>query len=267
MSRSRNEMLTSPHNPLLKEIRKAVQRGSLTASGHAVAENFHLLSEALQSGLKVESVVAASSVAPRVEAVLPNNVPLVLVDDSTFKTVATTETSQGVLALVEPPQWTLGQVFGEESVTSLVVVLDRIQEPGNAGAIVRAAEAFGATGVLSVTGTANAYNPKFLRASAGSVFRLPLIASLGYSELIQLLDQHRTRIFTLDAHGTTPVHDADLTTSSAIIIGNEGGGVAEELLERSERLRIPVQLVESLNAAVAAGVALYEARRQRESRR
>src|SRR5579872_7253734 len=159
--------VTSPHNPWIKELRKAIRRGGQTDDGLVVAEGPHLIAEALRSKCEIPAVfVTEAARGPmaqcldQVEAAKVSTVPTGL-----FREISTTETSQGVIALVRPPQWTLEQVFGG---TPLVVILDGLQDPGNAGTVLRAAEAFGATGVVALKGTVNPYNPKCVRASAGS---------------------------------------------------------------------------------------------------
>jgi TrmH family RNA methyltransferase len=145
---------------------------------------------------------------------------------------------------------------------ALLVILDGVQDPGNAGAIVRAAEAFGATGAVFLKGTVNPYNPKCVRGSAGSVFRVPLIASIEADEILQ-----HTVIawYAAMPHAPKLASDADLVAPCGIIIGSEGHGVSPLLAGRAIGLRILTSGVESLNAAVAAGILLYEARRQRAS--
>src|SRR5664279_2170430 len=140
------ETITSAANPLLKEVRRAVARGSLTEGGCCVAETFHLLEEALRSGCEVKTVLAAESARAAVVAFGRRlaGVKVAVLPDALFAGIATTETSQGVMALVQPREWKLEQLL---QAAALVVVLDGLQDPGNAGAIVRAAEAFGATGI------------------------------------------------------------------------------------------------------------------------
>jgi len=244
------QTITSGHNPLLKEIRKAVHQGGLTQNGCAVAEGFHVLDEARRSPCHIEAIIAAESVALTVGA---NYV----VPDVLFASLASTETTQGVLALVKPKQWSTADIF---QAPALVLVLDGVQDPGNAGTLLRAAEAFGATGVLFLKGTVNPFNPKCLRASAGSVFRVPLLAGV----TSEILEDRGLKIYALAAHAGIPLPQADFRGNCALIAGSEGHGVSPELLRNAHPLHIPSRGVESLNAALAAGIALYEARRQRD---
>jgi TrmH family RNA methyltransferase len=163
-----------------------------------------------------------------------------------------------VIALVRPRVSTLEQMMRGDD--ALVVVLDGVQDPGNAGAILRAAEAFGASGAIFLKGTVNPYNPKCVRGSAGSVFRVPLVATVEVDEILGLTG---LAWYAAMPRAKKLASDADLVAPCGIIIGSEGRGVSAALAERATGLRIPTSGVESLNAAVAAGILLYEARRQR----
>lgn len=258
------ETLTSVHNPALKDIRKAILRGSLTPSGSCIAESLHLLDEALRSGCEMEAVFAMQSSASRVQDRLRGEeVRLTIVPDAVFQTIATTETSQGVLALVKPPRWTLDELFARESP---LLIMDGIQDPGNAGAMIRAAEAFMATGVVMLSGCVSPYNPKALRAAAGSTFRVALVSGARPEELLAALQKHKTGLFALMPSGSFAMSDCRLDRPCAVVIGNEGRGVSEQLLGDAVGLRIPTFGVESLNAAMAATIFLYEACRQRMAR-
>jgi TrmH family RNA methyltransferase len=260
------ETITSTANPLLKDVRRAISRGGLTAQGWCVAETFHLLDEALRSDCDVKMALAAESVRAAAEERLARQpaVKLTVLPDILFQSISATETSQGVIALVNPPAWNLEQLFGTHA---LVVVLDGLQDPGNAGAIVRAAEAFGASGAIFLKGTVSPFNPKTLRASAGSLFRVPFVhglsAELALAAFRQRDAHHFAAVPAHSGNAATPISAVDLTANCGIVIGNEARGVSEELPASALRVSIPTAGVESLNAAVAAGILLYEASRQR----
>jgi len=260
------ETITSAANPLLKDVRRAVARGSLTDEGWCIAESFHLLDEALRGPCEIKAVLAAEGARDAVEAHGQRlaGVKVVLVPDVLFAAIATTEASQGVMALVRPREWTFPQLLPGKA---LVVVLDGLQDPGNAGTIVRAAEAFGATGILFLKGTASPHNPKTLRASAGSLFRLPFLYGVAPATAIGTLRQNGVKLVAaMPSVSTTPADSlasTDLTGRCAMIIGSEAHGVSEVWRSAAVAVSIPTVGVESLNAAVAAGILLYEARRQR----
>jgi TrmH family RNA methyltransferase len=258
------EVLTSPANPLLKDVRRAVARGGLTGDGFMVAETFHLLEEALRSGLEIKAILAADSAHSAVRDRLHghNDIRIAVVADSAFQKLASTESSQGVIALVRPPCWTLEDVFRGHS---LAIVLDGLQDPGNAGAIVRAAEAFGGTGVLFTKGTVSPFNPKSLRASAGSLFRVPFVYDLDATRARGAIERSNIAVYAAMPNGAMPPAAADLTQKCALVIGSEGHGVSQQMRRGVIGLSIPTVGVESLNSAVAAGILLYEAQRQRRS--
>jgi RNA methyltransferase, TrmH family len=212
-------------------------------------------------------VLAAESVRSAAEAHVRGlrGVKVIVAPDSLLRSVSGTESSQGIVALVKPPEWKLEQLFRG---CPLVVVLDGLQDPGNCGAIVRAAEAFGGSGVLFLKGTASPYNPKTLRASAGSLFRVPYLQGIDAPLARAALQQNRVELFAgVPAQaGTRSVEQVDLTGRCGLIIGNEGRGIGSELRSAALEVAIPTVRVESLNAAMAAGILLYEARRQRALR-
>lgn len=252
------ETITSAANSLVREVRRAIARGGLTGEGWCVAETFHLLEEARRSGCEVMAVLAAESVAEKVEgatAVLP---------DRLLRSMAGTESSPGVIALVKPPAWRLQHLLNGNP---LLVVLDALQDPGNAGAIVRTAEALGSTGAILLKGTASPYNAKTLRASAGSLFRLPFLHGMDAEEARDALARHGVPMFagvpSRPGERSALPAEAALAGACAFIIGNESRGVSEALRAAARQVTIPTVGVESLNAAAAAAILLYEARRQR----
>lgn len=256
------EAITSAANPFLKELRRASLRGTLTRDGYAIAETFHLLEEALRSDLEVKAVVAAESVRSAVEKHVRGlrKIRVLVVSDDLFEDLAPTEATQGVLALVQPPAWTLDHLFRG---VSLVAVLDGVQDPGNAGAIVRTSEAFGATGILFLKGTVSPWNPKAIRASAGSIFRIPFVGGLDPLLAVAGLRQRGIDVYSAVPRGGKAPHEANLKRRCAFVIGSEGRGVSDAFREGAESLQIRTCGVESLNAAIAAAVLLYEAHRQR----
>jgi TrmH family RNA methyltransferase len=217
------------------------------------AESFHLLREALRSGRRVDSVIASEAARRGIEEQFGDeDLSVALVPEQLFKTIAGTETSQGLIALVEPPEWKIEQLFGGES---LIVVLDGIQDPGNAGTIVRTAEAFAATGVIFVKGSVSPFNSKTLRASAGSLFRVPYVAGVEATIVRAALQRNQLKTYAAMPHGSM----TKLARPCALVIGNEGRGVSDEFRSLAEAVSIPTAGVESLNASIAAAILLYEA--------
>jgi TrmH family RNA methyltransferase len=248
--------ITSPSNPLIKDIRRAVRRGEATEDGLAVAESPHLLEEAARSGIAIANTLAAESAAPAVVALARRVDPgFHTIPDKLFAELSSTENSQGLIALVRMPRYEWSEVL---SASKRVVVLDGIQDPGNAGAIVRSAEAFGIDGVIFGRGSVSPLNAKTLRASAGSLFRIPTLRGGAAERVIDSLLSANLPLFAATAHDGNPLNEVDLRRS-AVIIGSEAHGISPEYLAAATPVHIPVQGVESLNAAAAAAVIFYAA--------
>jgi RNA methyltransferase, TrmH family len=254
------------HNALVKALRGAFAHGELTSDGYCAIEGMRILEEAIRSGLKFKAVFFRASAENRAERLLPQlaaHVETLLLPDKLFASAVPSETPQGVAALVHCKVFKLDDVLATLQSGPLLAIAGA-QDPGNLGTILRSAEAFGAGGVLLGEGTVSPFNSKVIRASAGSVFRLPIVqAKLGGA-----LDQMRelgVRLIATSSHKGTPLDRANLTGPLAVFIGSEGAGVPRDLLaEMSEIVVIPHSpSVESLNAGVAASIVLYEIGRQK----
>ena len=254
------------HNALVKELRKAFAHGDLTDDGHCAIEGMRILEEAIRSGLKFRAVFFNSSALAKAERLLPQlaaHVETLLLPDKLFATAVPSDSPQGVAALVRCPVFTADQVLAKSTAGPVLAVVG-VQDPGNLGTILRSAEAFGAAGVLLGEGTVSPFNSKVVRASAGSVFRLP-ITRVKLVEVLPLMRSQGLRLVATSSHKGTPVHGAQLTGRLAIFIGSEGAGLPRDILAgMDETLAIPhSEHVESLNAGVAASIVLYEVARQR----
>jgi TrmH family RNA methyltransferase len=254
------------HNPLVKELRQAFARGELTPDGHCAIEGVRIVEEAVRSGLKFRAVFFSDAAAAKAERLLPQiaaHVETLLLPNKLFAGAVPSETPQGVAALVRCKEFSLEDVLAKWKSGPLLAIAG-IQDPGNLGTILRSAEAFGAGGVILDEGTAGVFNSKVIRASAGSVFRLPIARTKLHDGLGKMREQG-LRMVATSSHKGTRVDEATLTEPLAIFIGSEGAGLPKELMaEMDEVLAIPhAPQVESLNAAVAASIVLYEAARQK----
>lgn len=262
-------IIESKQNARLKELRKALSDPGRHTRGVAGIEGPNLVAEAVRAGLNIQTVFVAQGSERLLEALgLPENVEVLALPRTLLDSALATETPQPVAALVEPPDWTWPHLLGDRKDDKpLIVVLAGMQDPGNLGTIIRSAEAFGATGVVSLTGTVNAWNPKAVRASAGSVFRIPVL-NVGEKEALTELREAGMRLLATTVQGAQPADLVDLAEPVALIIGNEGNGVPADLASKTDgAVTIPCPgPVESLNAAVAASVLLYESARQRAAK-
>ena len=265
---SRLRRVTSRQNTLVKELRKALSQGEPTAEGYLAIEGVRIIEEAIRSGLRFQAVVFSETGSTHAARMLPqigSQVEILLLPDEVFVSAVSTESPQGVAALVKLRPHKLEDLL-ESTSDSLLVGVAGIQDPGNLGTIIRSAEAFGARAVLLGEKTVSPFNPKTVRGSAGSLFREPLIrVKLG--ESIVRLKQQGVRLLATSSHKGKPLHEADFTGAAMIIVGNEGAGVPAEILSLADELvTIPHSpRVESLNAGIATSILLYEAGRQRNA--
>ena len=224
-------------------------------------EGDHLIAEAIRSGMVLKTVfLSERRELPRI---VPRTVEVLILTDDVFSSVVETQSPQGIAALIVPPVRTLDAVL---TATPLLLLAAGLQDPGNLGTLVRSAEAFGATGILTTPGTVNPWNQKALRASVGSIFRMPVVAiDLDQALALKTRGIHLLAAVGTNDYGNLPIHQADFTTPCAILIGNEGAGLAPDWLDLADlRITIPCPgPVESLNAAIAGSLILYEASRQR----
>jgi TrmH family RNA methyltransferase len=263
------------HNPLVKQLRQAFSHAELTESGDCAIEGLRILEEAIRSGLRFSAVFFRESAQDRAERLLPQigaQVETLLLPDKLFDSLVPSESPQGVAALVRLKEFSLDDVLESERMqVGPIVVLAGLQDPGNLGTILRSSEAFGTAGVVLGEGTVSPFNSKVVRASAGSVFRLPIIHGHGKTapgkleEVSQKLRARGVRLVATSSHKGTPLDQADLKGAAAIFFGNEGAGLPREVMAMvDEFIAIPhTAQVESLNAGVAASIVLYEAARQR----
>jgi RNA methyltransferase, TrmH family len=261
------EVISSRANARVKQLRAAFAGQARLSSGMVAIEGDHLLEEALRSGMVLKTVFVSEG--REVPTIVPRGVEVLRLTQDVFGSVVETRAPQGVAALIVPPVFGLEDVLGSGAAT-LILVAVGLQDPGNVGTLVRSAEAFGATGVLTTPGTVSAWNQKALRASVGSVFRVPVVG-VGASELEEMKGRGVRLIAAVGAEseGVVTAQEMNFMGACAVMIGNEGAGLDAEWLEMSDaRVTIPCPGdVESLNAAVAGSLLLYEASRQRAGTR
>jgi RNA methyltransferase, TrmH family len=259
------DVISSRANARVKQLRAAFAGQARLSGGMVAIEGEHLLEEALRSGMVLKTVFVSER--REVPKIVPRGVEVMRLTEEVFGSVVETQSPQGIAALMVPPVFGLEDVMGVGGAAALILVAAGLQDPGNLGTLVRSAEAFGATGVLTTPGTVSAWNQKALRASVGSVFRVPVV-SVAASDLREVKGRGVKLIAAVgsDGDGVVAVGDVDWSGACAVLIGNEGAGLAEEWLSMSDaRVTIPCPgPVESLNAAVAGSLLLYEASRQRQ---
>jgi RNA methyltransferase, TrmH family len=262
-------VVSSRANARVKQLRAAFEGRARLSGGLIAIEGDHLLQEALRSGMVLKTVFVSER--REVPKIVPRGVEVLRLTEDVFASVVETLSPQGVAALLVPPVRLLEDVMGTASSSgaALILIACGLQDPGNLGTLMRSAEAFGATGVLTTAGTVSAWNQKALRASVGSVFRVPVV-SVTVEEVTEVKRRGVRLIAAVgaDDFGVIAAQEMDFTSACALMIGNEGAGLAVEWMEMCDaRVTIPCPgKVESLNAAVAGSLLLYEASRQRSGR-
>jgi TrmH family RNA methyltransferase len=264
--RAAPELIRSRSNPLVRRLRALKEQGE--REGLALLEGPKLIEEATLSGIPIVEVAASprltrstrgQRLARELEA---RGMRVRWLHDDIFDSLSEVEVSQGVLALARRPEFHERQLYGG---TPLLLVAVAIQDPGNLGGLLRTAEAAGATGAYLTEGTADPFSWKALRGSMGSAFRLPHVSGPSAEDVLARLAAHGvTTIATMASRGDR--YDAmDFTGPIAFLLGNEGAGLPGDVAARADR-RVAIPMappVESLNVAVAAGILLFEAGRQR----
>ena len=257
-------IVQSRQNARVKELRAGFARASRTERGHIAIEGEHLLLEAIASGLHLAAVFIRAGSEHLLDALnLSETTEILALPPDIFASAVSTESPQGIAALVEPPAFTLDDVLRAQT-TPLLLIAAGLQDPGNLGTLIRSAEAFGATGFITLPGTVSPWNQKALRASAGSVFRLPVVAA-SEDEVFTALESRNIATLAAVAAKSESLTQHNLTRATAFILGNEGSGIPAEILRRAtHHVTIPTPgPVESLNAAIAGSILLYEVSRQR----
>ena len=262
------EHVTSRQNTAVKRFREVARRGR-DAHDAVLVDGPHLVSEALDARVRFEVVafgadVAAGQLAALASRCLQEGIRVITTTPSLLPALSPVTQPSGVVAIARLKQPTVEQAVAAGP-PQLLLVLDRVQDPGNVGAIVRSAEACGGTAIIAGAGTADPYGWKALRGSMGSTFRLPVASAGSLKDAIDTARAAGLRVFATVPRGGTPLRRAALTGPSAIVVGGEGAGLADETIDRAdEALTIEMRPpVESLNVGVAAALVMYEAFRQR----
>lgn len=259
--------ITSRHNPIVKRYREV-------ASGDApelmLLDGAHLIDEAVGARLPIQSVACAPhglalpGVRGLIDQLQAAGAEACSVPDEVMRAMSPVQSPSGVVALARRPASTLAQAL--DTSPQLVLVAVDVQDPGNVGAIVRAAEASGAHGAVFAGASADPFGWKALRGSMGSAFRLPVLTA-GAQDVMMAARAKSVRVIATVPRGARSLFDSDLRGPVALLLGGEGPGLPQDLIARADdTISIPMRApVESLNVAVAAALLVYEAARQRAS--
>ena len=264
------EKITSRHNPLVRRAREAREGKD---RGLVFVEGLRLCEEAARAGLEVAAVLHTDAFARDerarrlLDSLRPAAAKVAAVSDGVMGQLSDTKSPQGVVLLARRPASGAGSLDARPGVAPLVVVLHRVQNPSNAGAILRVAEAAGATAIIATAQTADLFSPKALRGAMGSTFRLPVWAGAEFGEVLEWCARRGVRTVSTSLGAARTHAEIDWRGPRAVVVGSEGAGLgSEEAQAADDSIRIPMRApVESLNVAVAVAVVLYEAARQRDA--
>lgn len=268
------KLITSGDNQIYKAAAQLKQKKYRDERKEYLIEGPNLVREALRNGGELKVIIRSPEFlledfeSENLDPAL-TDAEMAVMSSGLFRKLSDTETPQGILAVVKKKVYTEEGFFSAKSAgtdhKSNIIVLDRLQDPGNIGTILRTADAAGYMGAILLKGTADIYSPKIVRAAAGSLFRLPVLFADTPGQVVRLLKGYGKTIVCTALSSSRYYYDVDLAENAAVIIGNEGNGVCEEFLNRSDIvIRIPMEgTIESLNAAVSAGILMYESVRQR----
>jgi TrmH family RNA methyltransferase len=261
-------IVTSRDNSLLRQAR-AVRDGKIDDS--IFIEGLRLCEEAMKSGLPIEAVIYSEEIKRKdraaivIEKLRAAAGKVAEVSEKLLESISYTKTPQGIVVLASRPRHAESSFKEKQPASPLLIILHGINNPVNVGAILRTAEAAGVSGAITTAGTSDAFSPKALRGAMGSAFRLPIWSGVEYSDVIAWCSERSIRTVCGVARGQQNYTEIDWRGSCAVIVGTESTGLTPaEIALADEVVRIPMAgQVESLNVAVATGVLLYEASRQR----
>lgn len=240
--------------------RKARERRK---QGVFLVEGLKMFVEAPRERL-VKTYVSESFIQEEEHEKVLEGIEYEVVKDSVFAQMSDTLTPQGILTIVKQEQYSIGDITDAEK-TPLFLVLEDLQDPGNVGTIFRTAEGAGVTGIIMTKNCVDIYNPKTIRSTMGSIYRVPFVCVEDLDEVLEWFENNEILTYAAHLRGENFYDQEDYNKGTAFFIGNEGNGLTDELSEKADRwIRIPMEgKLESLNAGVAAAILMYEASRQR----
>jgi TrmH family RNA methyltransferase len=256
--------ITSLSNPIVKDIKTLHTPGGRIRAKSFIIEGLKFVQEAHRANIKIRLIAIKEGYRPDFLKDI-NTIDIYEFSESVMKKVSTTETPPGVIAIAEMFEFHEKDILNIESENRLILILENINDPGNLGTIIRTACAAGVTGIILTGESVDLFNPKVIRATAGNLWKIPIIVSKNKQEIINQLHQNHFQVVATDLKAKTTHLDFDYKQDLAILFGSEAHGISEELLAGSDNfIKIPLEnKVESLNVAISAAIILFEAVRQR----
>lgn len=254
--------ITSKDNETIKHIKKLKEKKYRDEYKEFIVEGIKMIEEALEEKAKIKSIIICDDC--KNQGTIPSNLmyeiaklDCIYVSEKVFISITDVVNPQGIMAIVEKPDNSEEQINYKEN---NFLLLDNIQDPGNIGTILRTADSLNIKQIIASKGTADVYNPKVVRSTMGAIFRVKLIEVKDLVKTVKELKKHKIKVYATDLKTEKSIYDVDYS-KTAIVIGNESNGVSKEVLEEAtDRIKIPMTgKTESLNAAVATSIILYEA--------
>ncbi len=254
--------ITSKDNEQIKHIKKLKEKKYREEYNEFIIEGIKMIEEAMQENVKIKSIIICDDC--KTQGAIPNELMYeiaklncIYVAEKVFSTITDVINPQGIMAIVEKPISEEKEIDYNET---NFLLLDNIQDPGNLGTILRTADSLNIKQIILSKGSADAYNLKVVRSTMGAIFRVKIIEVQNLSKTVKEMKKHKIKVYATDLQTDKSIYDVNYE-KSAIVIGNEANGVSNEVLEEaSERIKIPmIGKTESLNAAVATSIILYEA--------
>ncbi|MDQ0220113.1 RNA methyltransferase [Peribacillus cavernae] len=248
--------IESAKNPRVKQWKKLLTKKERDKTGRYLIEGFHLVEEALKEASLVQAVILSEDAEVPVQFKL-EGIEVIYAANDVLKAISDTETPQGITAVCEQREVTLEDIDPQK-----LLLIDAVQDPGNIGTMIRTADAAGIDAVILGEGCADPYNPKVIRSTQGSIFHLPVIKS-DLSDIIDSLQNRGIPVYGTALENAVSFEKVEKVQSFALLVGNEGQGVAKQLLSKTtQNLYIPIYgKSESLNVGIAAGILLYHLRK------
>lgn len=255
--------ITSKNNQIFKNFQKLETKKYRDRFGLYLIEGENLIDEAYKNGAGFQEILIRMGDESRFMKPWMDKEDVYIVSPSLFGELAQTETSQGIIASVKKPNLSLDE-FATKKSSGNFVVLDRLQDPGNIGTIIRTADAAGYELVVAMKGTADIFSPKVVRSATGSLFRVPIAFVDNNEQLIAFVHKAGKKLAATCLDDSKFYYEEDLKENIALIVGNEGNGIDPDLIAKSDvKIKIPMYgSIESLNAAVAAAIIMYESVRK-----
>ena len=253
--------ITSKDNETIKHIKKLKEKKYREEYKEFIVEGIKMVEEAIQENAKIKSIIICDDC--KTQGSIPNELMYdiaklncIYVAEKIFSTITDVINPQGIMAIIEKPENKENEIDYNES---NFLILDNIQDPGNIGTILRTADSLNFKQIIVSKGTADVYNPKVVRSTMGAIFRVKVVEVENLVKTIKELKNHEIKVYATDLATDKSIYDVNYE-KAAIVIGNEANGVSKEVLKEStERIKIPmIGKTESLNAAVATSVILYE---------